>query len=78
MSTYFFRLSNDKFAGVAEMPFDSLDRDAAWREMTEASSNLIAGICRNLKPHSDWRMELQDETGKPRFRIHLTAEVFDD
>ncbi len=78
MSLYFFRLSNDKFAGVAEMPFDSLDRDAAWSEITEASSNLVAGICRNLKPQSDWRMELLDEKGKPRFRIRLVAEVFDD
>lgn len=78
MSLYFFRLSNDRFAGVAECPFGELDRDAAWREITEASSKLVAGICRNLKPQSDWRMELQDETGKPRFRIRLVAEVFDD
>lgn len=78
MSLFFFRLSNDRFAGVAECPFDAIDRDAAWNEITRTSSNLVAGICRNLKPQSDWRMELLDETGKPRFRIRLVAEVFDD
>ena len=45
--------------------------------MTKASSNLVAGICRRLKPESDWRMELLDETGKPKFRIRLVAEALD-
>lgn len=77
MSLYFFRVSHDRFSGVAECPFDALDRDAAWDEMTKASSDLVAGICRNLKPQSDWRMELLDESGKPRFRISLVAEAMD-
>lgn len=78
MSLYFFRLSHDKYAGVAECPFEALDRDAAWAEITRTSSNLVAGICRNLKPQSDWRMELLDESGKPRFRIRLVAEELDN
>lgn len=77
MSLYFFRLSHDKYAGVAECPFELIDRDAAWAEITKVSSNLVAGICRNLKPQSHWRMELLDETGKPKFRISLVAETFD-
>lgn len=78
MSLYFFRLSNDRYAGVAEYPFDLIDREAAWEEITKASSNLVAGICRSLKPQSEWRIELLDETGKPRFRISLVAEAMDD
>jgi len=78
MTVYFFRLSHDRYAGVAECPFELVDRDAAWDEITKASSNLVAGICRNLKPQSNWRMELLDETGKPRFRICLTAEALDN
>ena len=77
MSLYFFRLSTDRFAGVAECPFDALDRDAAWTEITEASSNLLSGLCRNMKPQSDWRMELLDESGKARFRIRLVGEALD-
>ena len=77
MSIYFFRLSNDRFAGVAECSFDALNREAAWEEITRASSDLVAGICRRITPQSDWRMELVDETGKPRFRIRLTAETLD-
>jgi hypothetical protein len=78
MSLYFFRLSHDKYAGVTECSFDLIDRKAAWEEITKVSSNLVAGICRNLKPQSNWRMELLDETGKPRFRISLVAEVLDN
>ena len=77
MSLYFFRLSHDKISGVADCPFEALDRDAAWEEMTKVSSDLVAGICRKLKPESDWRMELLDESGKPRFRIRLVAETLD-
>jgi len=77
VSLHFFRLSHGKLAGVAECAFDSLDRDAAWSEMTRISSGLVAGICRNLQQQSDWRMELLDETGKPRLRIRLVAETLD-
>ena len=77
MSHYFFRLSHDRFSGVADCPIEALDHDAAWAEITKASSNLVAGICRKLKPQSDWRMELLDELGKPRFRIRLVAEELD-
>ena len=77
MSLYLFRLSHDRISGVADCPFEALDRDAAWEEMTKVSSDLVAGICRKLKPESDWRMELLDESGKPRFRIRLVAETLD-
>ena len=77
VSLYFFRISHGKHAGVAECAFDLLDRDAAWKEMTRLSSDLVTGICRNLKQRSDWRMELLDELGKPRLRIRLVAETLD-
>lgn len=77
MSVYFFRLSHGHHAGVAERPFEMLDHDAVWQEMTRTSSGIVGEICRNLKPQSDWRMELLDESGKPRFRIRLVAEKLD-
>ena len=66
MSLYFFRIGHGNLAGVSDTAFDLLDRDAAWEQMTTTSSNLVAGICRNLKPQSDWRMELLDDSGKPQ------------
>lgn len=78
MSQFFFRLSHDRYVGVAEFPFDLVDREAAWGEITRASSELVAGICRTLKPDTDWRMELLDESGNPRFRIRLIAEALDN
>ena len=77
MSLYFFRVSNGNLAGVSDCAFDLIDRKAAWEQMTATSSNLVAGICRNLKPQSDWRMELLDDSGKPRLRIRLVAETLD-
>ena len=77
MSLYFFRIGHGNLAGVSDTAFDLLDRDAAWEQMTTTSSNLVAGICRNLKPQSDWRMELLDDSGKPRLRIRLVAETLD-
>ena len=77
MSRYSFRISNGKFAGVSECAYDFVDRDAAWAEMTKVCSNLTAGLCRGLKPKSDWQMELLDESRKPMFRIRLVAEALD-
>jgi hypothetical protein len=77
VSLYFFRISSDKYSGVAQCPYDLLDHDAAWKQMTKASSDVISGICRNLKPETDWRLELVDEAGKPRMRIRLVAETLE-
>jgi hypothetical protein len=77
VSLYFFRISNDNYSGVAQCPYDLLDHDAAWKQMTQASSDVISGLCKNLKPETDWRLELVDEAGKPRMRIRLVAETLE-
>ena len=77
MSFYFFKISHGKFAGVSDSPFDHVDRDAAWAEMTKVCGDMTASICRGLKPKSDWHMELLDESRKPVFRIRLVAETLD-
>ena len=75
MPLYFFRISNGKFAGVSDGIIDLVDRDAAWTEMTKVCGDLATGICRGLKPKSDWQMELLDELKNPVFRIRLVAET---
>ena len=74
MSLYFFRISSGRYSGAADHPYEFDDRAAAWTEMTEVCANLLGGIVRSLKPNSEWRMELLDESKTPVFRISLVGE----
>lgn len=74
MSQYFFRISHGNFTGVSESSFDLADRDNAWAEMTKVCGGMVGSLCQNLKPKSDWQMDLLDASRKPVFRIRLVAE----
>ena len=50
-------------------------RDEAWKELTSVCGDLVGEGCRNLKPNSEWRMDLVDAAGTPLFRIRLVAET---
>ena len=75
MSQYFFQISHGNLAGVSESSFDLADRGAAWAEMTKVCGGMVASLCQNLKPQSDWQMDLLDASRKPVFRIRLVAET---
>jgi hypothetical protein len=51
--------------------------NAAWAEMTRVCGDLVGGIARKLKPQTEWRLELLDESRKPVFRISVVAETLD-
>jgi hypothetical protein len=74
MSLYFFRISQGRYSGASDEPYEFESREAAWTEMTAACSNLLGGISRGLKENAEWRMELLDEAKRPVFRIRLVAE----
>jgi hypothetical protein len=74
MSLYFFRISQGRYSGASDEPYEFESREAAWTEMTAVCSNLLGGISRGLKENAEWRMELLDEAKKPVFRIRLVAE----
>jgi len=74
MPQYYFRISHGKFAGISASCFDLADRDNAWAEMTKVCGDLVGSLCQNLKPKSDWQMDLLDASHKPVFRIRLVAE----
>jgi hypothetical protein len=74
MPLFSFRTENGErsFASDAcEMP----GRDEAWKELTRVCGDLIGEGCRNLKPDSQWSMELLDAADTPLFRIRLSAET---
>jgi hypothetical protein len=74
MSLYFFRISQGRYSGAADQPYECASRESAWRELTAVCADLISGISRSLQEDAEWRMELLDETKQPVFRIRLVAE----
>ena len=76
MPIFFFSVQNGDHSvcnGGAEFP----DRDAAWKEMTGACSDMFADVSRKLAENAEWQMELLDVSGKPVSRIRLVAESLD-
>jgi hypothetical protein len=74
MSLYFFRISQGRYSGAADQPYEFANRESAWDELTAVCADLIGGISRSLQEDAEWRMELLDETKEPVFRIRLVAE----
>jgi hypothetical protein len=77
MSLYFFRISQGRYSGAADQPYEFANRESAWDELTAVCSDLIGGISRSLQEDAEWRMELLDEAKQPVFRIRLVAESVD-
>ena len=77
MPRFYFRICNGIYSGTSGEGFDLADRDAAWTEMTRVCGDLVGGIARKLKPQTEWRMELLDESRKPVFRISVVAETLE-
>jgi len=74
MSLYFFRISQGRYSGAADQPYEFANRESAWDELTAVCADLISGISRSLQKDAEWRMELLDEAKEPVFRIRLVAE----
>jgi hypothetical protein len=74
MSLYFFRISQGRYSGASDEPYEFESQEAAWTEMTAVCGNLLGGISRSLKQNAEWRMELLDEAKQPVFRIRLVGE----
>jgi len=75
MSLYFFRISQGRYAGAADQPYEFANRESAWNELTAVCSDLIGGISRTLQQGAEWQMELLDEAKQPVFRIRLVSEA---
>ncbi|MGC2782133.1 MAG: hypothetical protein WA418_41520 [Bradyrhizobium sp.] len=74
MSLYFFRISQGRYSGAADQPYEFANRESAWNELTAVCSDLIGGISRTLQQEAEWQMELLDEAKQPVFRIRLVSE----
>ena len=77
MPQFYFRICNGSYSGTSGEGFDLADMNAAWVEMTRVCGDLVGGIARKLKPQTEWRMELLDESRKRVFRISVVAETLD-
>ncbi len=77
MALYFFRISNGRYSGASDLPYEFDTPEAAWSEMTGVCAKLLGGIVRSLDPNSEWSMELLDHAKKPVIRIRLVGETLD-
>ncbi|MGJ5179990.1 DUF6894 family protein [Bradyrhizobium oligotrophicum] len=75
MSLYFFRISQGRYSGAADQPYEFANRESAWNELTAVCSDLIGGISKTLQQGAEWQMELLDEAKQPVFRIRLLSEA---
>ncbi|MGY3454243.1 DUF6894 family protein [Bradyrhizobium sp. USDA 4353] len=75
MSLYFFRISQGRYSGAADQPYEFANRETAWNELTAVCSDLIGGISKTLQQGAEWQMELLDEAKQPVFRIRLVSEA---
>jgi hypothetical protein len=74
MPIFSFRVRNGE-RSCASDPCELAGRDAAWKELTKVCGELVGEGCGDLKPNSQWSMEMLDEAGAPLFRIRLVAEI---
>lgn len=75
MSLYFFRISQGRYSGAADQPYEFANRESALKELTAVCSDQIGGISRTLQQGTEWQMELLDESKQPVFRIRLVSEA---
>jgi hypothetical protein len=74
MPHYSFRISQ---GGQPETnsTADCRDDDAAKREAAGMFADMARDVSERLQSRPDWQIEVADDTGKPIFRIKITAET---
>ena len=77
MTLYFFRIKNGRYSGSSDQGTECADRNAAWKELTNACADMAGGISRKLAENSEWQLELLDESKQPVFRIRIVAETLE-
>ena len=73
MPRYFFHVyhKRDDIDSVGE---ELPDRDAAWREATVTTGQIIQDMDGKLEPNTEWRMEVTDEFANPLYLIQVSAQ----
>ena len=76
MPKYFFNVYNGSDTYLDEIGEDLSDRYAAWREATTSAAESLKDLDGKLKPGTEWRMEVLDESGN---RIYcLTVDAYSE
>jgi hypothetical protein len=74
MPLFSFRSANGARSSASDR-CELASRDEAWDELTRVCGDLVGAHCRDLKPDSEWSVELLDAADAPLFRIRLVAET---
>jgi hypothetical protein len=77
MPRYVFNFRQGKFSNAPSQHFELPSVDAAWRQATAMLSDLARDIASELRPNSEWMMEVEDTSGKVVVRLRFVSETFD-
>lgn len=72
MPRYFFNVYHER-AELDEEGEELPDLQAAWREATVTTGQILQDLDGRLRPGRDWRMEVTDEFANPLYVIHVHA-----
>jgi uncharacterized protein DUF6894 len=73
MPRYSFNIVQGKFSKssvIADYP----DNESAQRSALVMFGDLWRDIAFRINEHPEWKMEIEDQSGKPIFRLRFTAE----
>jgi hypothetical protein len=73
MPRYFFHVYYDR-AELDEEGEELPDMQAAWREATVTAGQIIQDLDGKFSPGKSWRLEVTDESAKPLYVIHVSAD----
>ena len=74
MTRYFFNLCDgSRFSDRDDVGQELPDRETAWEVATRYAGDSLRDLDGDLKPDSDWRLEVQTEDGARVFQISIRA-----
>jgi hypothetical protein len=73
MPQYFFNVYYEH-SNIDSIGEELADNQAAWREATSISGELLRDLSRRFQPGQEWRLEVMDASRKPLYVIRLSGE----
>jgi hypothetical protein len=71
---YFITSHNDEPTDLPDA-IDLPNVESAWHEATKAAGEILKDIDGNLRPGTEWSIQVQDESRKPVRTLRVIAEA---
>ena len=76
MPLYHFKFMRNGEASPRTDGLELADPATAWEEATTAFGEMIRSVDGDLKPGSDWHMDVTDAAGNMVYRLRFVTESF--